>query len=401
MPREIEISLISILSSPGTSERVLKEFETQFGVHVQFQKQTWNTAWSELVHYSIYKNAPDISEVGSTWIGDLIGMNALRPFSPGEVNSLGGAQAFIPSAWNSGVGGDGLVWSIPWLIDSRLLYYRRDLLEKAGIDPAGTDHLSAAFQTHEALAATLQGLKQAGVETPWSVPTHKTRMSLHNSASWVWGAGGRFVSQDGRRALFSTPEALEGFRQYFELGRFLSPQARGLDDVQSDQMFWKGQVAVTLSGPWLLNDPSADPHVLANTGVTFPPGVPFIGGSSLVIWQSSQRSRDALALVRYLTSQQVQSTYLSAVGLLPARQEAFASLSKTSNPVSGFISQGLKVGRSFPLFPLWGLVEERLSSALGIIWQQFLSEPEIDVAELVERDLRLLARRLDLALNGR
>jgi multiple sugar transport system substrate-binding protein len=395
MPREIEISLISILSSPGTTERILQDFETQFGVQVQCQKHNWATAWSELVRYTIYKNAPDVSEVGSTWIGDLIGMNSLRPFSYGEINTLGGAQAFFPSAWNSGVSADGQVWSIPWLIDSRLLYYRRDLLERAGIDP------STAFLTHEALKGTIISLKQAGVETPWSTPTHKTRMSLHNVASWVWGAGGEFVSQDGKRALFNSPEALSGFKQYFELGQFLSPQARELDDVESDQVYWKGQAAITLSGPWLLSDPSADPLVIANTGVTFPPGVPFTGGSSLVVWQSSQNPREALSLVRFLTSLQVQSTYLSAVGLLPARQEAFALLPSNANPISSHISQGLKVGRSFPLFPLWGLVEERLSSVLGAIWQKFLSDPDLDLGDQIERDLGLLARRLDLALNGR
>ena len=160
MPREIDISLISTLTSLETTERMMKEFETLFGMHVQIQKQTWGSAWAELVHYSIYKNAPDISEVGSTWIGDLIGMNTLRPFSNAEITSFGGSQAFFPSAWKSGVGEDGQVWSIPWLIDSRLLYYRKDMLEKAGIDPA------TAFQTHEALVDTLQRLTQAGVELP-------------------------------------------------------------------------------------------------------------------------------------------------------------------------------------------------------------------------------------------
>jgi multiple sugar transport system substrate-binding protein len=395
MPREIDISLISTLSNAGITERMLKEYESQSGAHVQLQKQSWGSAWAELVHYSIYKTAPDVSEVGSTWIGDLIGMNCLRPFTQVEIGSLGGSQAFFPSAWNSGVSADGQVWSIPWLIDSRLLYYRRDLLEKAGIDPA------TAFQSHEALVNTLRRLAQAGIEIPWASPTHKTRMSLHNVASWVWGAGGDFVSEDGKRTLFNLPEAMKGIKQYFELGRFLSPHANELDDIQSDALFSSGQVAVTLSGPWLLTNPGVDPQVIANAGVTFPPGVPFTGGSSLVVWQSTPRSRDALALVRYLVGQHVQSSYLSNVGLLPARIEAFSSLSSSSNPAASVLGQELKTGRSFPLFPLWGLVEERLSSAIGSIWQQFLTDPKVDLSELIERDLGLLARRLDLALNGR
>ncbi len=220
MPREIDISLISTLSNLGITERMLKEYENKYGAHTQLQKLTWGSAWAELVHYSIYKTAPDVSEVGSTWIGDLIGMNCLRPFTPAEIASFGGAQAFFPSAWNSGVSSTGQVWAIPWLIDSRLLYYRRDLLEKAGIDPV------TAFQSHAALVNTLQRLSQAGIEMPWASPTHKTRMSLHNVATWIWGAGGDFVSPDGKRTLFNSPEALKGFEQYFELGRFLSPNAK-------------------------------------------------------------------------------------------------------------------------------------------------------------------------------
>lgn len=395
MPREIDISLISTLTSPGASERMLQEFESQSGVHVQLQKQNWLTAWADLVRYTIYKNAPDVSEIGCTWIRDLIGMSAVRPFTQEEVLSFGGPQAFFPSAWASGVSEDGQVWSIPWLVDSRLLYYRQDLLEKAGIDPA------TAFQTHEALVDTLERLIQAGIKTPWAMPTHKSRMSLHNLACWVWGAGGDFLSEDCRRTTFTTPQALKGFRQYFELGRFLTSNARELADSESDRLFWKGRVAVTISGPWLLSDPGADPQIIAKTGACSPPGIPFIGGSSLVIWQSSTRRREALALVQFLTSQPVQSTHLAAVGLLPARLEAFASIPATINPAAVPFSQGLSKGRSFRLFPLWGLVEERLASTLGIIWHEFLADPNIDLAERIARDLEQLAHRLDLALDGR
>ena len=395
MPRTVELSLISILTSPGIAEGLLSDFESQYALQVQLQKQTWGTAWGELVRFSIYKNAPDISEVGSTWIGDLIGMHNLRPFTQYEIDGFGGVKAFIPAAWNSGVGPDGQVWAIPWLVDSRLLYYRKDMLEKAGIQE------ETAFRDHESLVNTLERLVQAGVDLPLALPTHKTRMSLHNVSAWVWAAGGEFVSEDGKRTIFASPQALTGFRQYFELGRFLSPQIRELDDYQSDRLFWDGQAAITISGPWLLNEPSANPQVVANTGVVFPPGKPFIGGSSLVVWESSKSPRDALALVRYLTSKQVQGSYLSKVGLLPARQDAFASISSASSPVIDLIRQGIETGCSFPLFPLWGLVEERLSSALGIIWKEHFSDTNLDLAELIEKNLGLLSRRLDLALNGR
>jgi hypothetical protein len=97
----------------------------------------------------------------------------------------------------------------------------------------------------------------------------------------------------------------------------------------------------------------------------------------------------------------VQSSHLSTVGLLPARLEAFALISSTANQAASLFSQGLNKGRSFRLFPLWGLVEERLASTLGIIWREYLADPQIDLAERIEQDLEQLAHRLDLALDGR
>jgi multiple sugar transport system substrate-binding protein len=226
-------------------------------------------------------------------------------------------------------------------------------------------------------------------------------MTLHNLASWVWGAGGHFLSPDGRQTLISDPASLKGFCQYFELGRFLAPGSRELDDTQSDAMFWSGKAAVTISGPWLLRDLSAAPEVLANAGITFPPGVPFVGGSNLVIWQNSTHPKEALALVKFLTSQHVQSTYLRNVGMFPARLDVLSAPPYSTDPVYGSLSRGFQEGRSFNLIPLWGFVEDRLSGTLSVIWTEVLESPDLDLSRSVIHNLELLARRLDLILAGK
>ena len=52
-----------------------------------------------------------------------------------ELNVLGGSAAFLPSSWQSSIVlGEKEVCAVPWLADTRLIYYRRDLLDKAGVD---------------------------------------------------------------------------------------------------------------------------------------------------------------------------------------------------------------------------------------------------------------------------
>ncbi|RPI33966.1 MAG: extracellular solute-binding protein [Chloroflexota bacterium] len=393
---EIELSIISVPGSSDLVDKALKEFEAQSGIRVKVHNMSWDSAWNELVRAAIYKkHGLDVSEVGSTWVGDLMEMNALHSFNQPEIRTIGGPEAFIQSAWLNGSSAGGKVsWAIPWLADSRFLYYRRDWLEKAGVDE------KTAFKTPAAFANTLQAIKDAGSDFPWVIPSRKTGMSLHNVAAWVWGAGGHFLSQDGKSTRFSEPAALQGFTQYFELGRFLAPTAHDLDDRQSDAMYWQGKAAATISGPWLLREPSMEPEIATKTGITFPPGVPFVGGSSLVIWEDSPNRREALALVKFLTSEYVQRNFLQNVGLLPVRIDVLSAPPFSDNPTYQSLSDGLQIGRSFRLLHLWGLVEDRLSKSLSFIWNKVLQEPETNVAEVVEQELSVLARQLDRILSG-
>ena len=59
---------------------------------------------------------------------------------PGELRP----GAFFEGAWNTNVV-DGTAYGVPWYVETRLLYYRKDIAEKAGITapPATWDDLKA------------------------------------------------------------------------------------------------------------------------------------------------------------------------------------------------------------------------------------------------------------------
>jgi multiple sugar transport system substrate-binding protein len=323
-------------------------------------------------------------------------MNALRPFKNEEVAALGGAGAFLPATWQRGVVTGDTMWAIPWLAETRVIVYRRALLQAAGIDE------KTAFSTPERLEKTLEMLQESGVSMPWIVPTTPTLNTFHNLTSWIWGAGGDFVDDQQRRVTFADPQARAGIRDYYRLYRFIAPEFYQLNANQVDGRFADGEAAMTINGPWAVfpsgeavgDDPPAGIHV------ALPPGVPCVLASHLVVWKHVpvRQERVAIELVRFLTDQQAQLTCSRQVGLLPARLETLAGPPFASDPMYQVFVNGLKSGRSFPAMRLWGLMEEQLTAAFGNLWASVLEAEEPELDALIRRELEPLAQRLNRIL---
>jgi ABC-type glycerol-3-phosphate transport system substrate-binding protein len=393
--------VLSLMQSEGYDPEkeirpLLDQFESEHRCRVQVRIISWETGRDELVKIALHGKGADISEIGSTWCSSYISMEALRPFTAPELSSLGGSSAFFPSSWKSGqLFGSDRQWAIPWLAAIRVLYYRRDLLEKAGIDE------KTAFGSSSQLAETLKCLQASGIPIPLVLATRNVVPPvLHSLASWIWGAGGDFVSKDGTEMLLNQPETRAGIRAFFKLGQFLAPEARGLNLAQAEARFWQGDAAVSLSwqAPILASiKKNADPKVLANLGVTTTPGVTFIGGSNLVIWRHVAHAQEALAveLVRFLTSQQVQSAYNTKIGYFPTRPDVIQNPPFSNDVFHQILMDGLNSGRSFPAISRWAIVEDRFIHLLGQLWDEVLADPNPDIDAIISNPLDQLCKRLN------
>lgn len=394
---ELELSIMASTPDPPEALRAaLADFEARRRIRVQVRVLPWETAWAELVKVMLYGTGPDVSEIGTTWIDSFSSMSALRPYARPEVASLGGPLVFLPTSWSSGsIPGQEQIWAIPWLSDTRVVYYRRDLFEQAGIDEQG------AFETPERLMQTLERLQASGIAMPWAMPTAQELPALHTLAAWVWGAGGRFMSADGQCTRFSEPEAQAGMRAYFALHPYMAPAARNLNDSQSITLFRQGHAAATISGQWLLNsirNQEAETEVSANLGVALAPGVPFVGGSNLVVWKHSRLPQRAVELVHFLVSQRVQFHYIPRAGLLPARLDALDTSFFTDDPFCRVIGESLKKGNGFRAPYMWGLIEDGLIATLSGLWRDLFADPELDLAQAINERVGRLAQSLDRTL---
>src|SRR5512133_3756424 len=116
---------------------LLAAFEREKEIQLSLRRVGWDRAWQVLLMEALEGKGPHVSQIGSTWVPTMAMLDASRAFCMDASSALGGASCFLPSAWESIKFAERPedVWAIPWSIYTFVLYYRRDLLEKAGIDP--------------------------------------------------------------------------------------------------------------------------------------------------------------------------------------------------------------------------------------------------------------------------
>lgn len=377
-----------IFNYSETIAKELLELGEKTNAQVDFQPLNWGEAWTSLMKASLYGREPDVAGIGSSWISDFAGMNSLRPFTQDDIRKIGSPDSFLHSNWLSCLA-NGQVWSIPWAADTRLLYYRRDILEKVGLDE------QTAFTTHDALDHTLERIKQYGYPVPFAIPTQITRMTLQYMSSWVWEAGGEFITANGQRTLFNSPGIRLGMLRYFSLGKYLAPPAQLLSESQSDDIFVRGEAAVILSGSWLMRNLTGGFWSHEHRWGARLPRIPYMGGTNLVIYRSSQQVAKALDLIRFLTSSHLQEVLLDLKGLLPVRQSVYQSERVTRDPFYSAISQGIQHSRVFPSFHLWGLVEDRTTRAFAQIWRDMFLHPGKSVETILDEHIPPLVHELE------
>ena len=376
---------------------LLDSFEHQHNIHVDFEITNWRTGWARLVEMTIYGRGPDLSEVGSTWMVDLVRMNALQSFSQAEMRLIGNENDFIQANWKTGstpgsTGSPPAVWGIPWLADARVIFYRRDFLEQANIDP------TQAFKHVDELSQTVAALKVHGFNLPVSLATLRSHMNIHHMASWIWDCGGDFMIPNGKRVAFDDPKALRGMCYYFGLGPYIPANYHKISEDDIDPIFISGEAALLFSGSWLIGTPGLN-ALHTNLGLAPMPGGTFSGGSHLVVWKHSQKKEAALLLSDFLVKHSVEHGIFPTFGL-PAYLPDWAATPFMEEPYFSAFRNALQGGRSFPTNELWGLVEKRLADTVPSIWEKVLDSEKPDIEKILAESIIPLARLLNLSLEG-
>lgn len=398
---EITFSLMQNTEQTGPAlRRVLDEFERRHNIRVNLKVLAWETARQEIKGYALQQRGPDVSVMATTWVKDLISMNALQPLKNRSTGLLvGKPEDFIAATWETTHGDvEDTPFSVPWLVDTYVIHYRRDLLEKAGIDP------QTAFSSLAQLDDTVRRLNEAGTPFPVQLPYSYDRFcTLHTLAAWIWSKGRDFCTPDGKRVLYDQPEALQSILEYFHLASHVKADARQqLMRPDSYNLFRQGQAALAFAVLTLTRDrDTIPPAVLENWAAAPFPGPHFVGGVNLVVWKYCRREQAAQELIRYLNRPEVVLECAKAMLTSPARLDALSSDEYQSDPILRVVGESARTGRGHLPVPMWGLIEDRLCDALTTIGATVLDSPDGNADAMITQTIKATAKRLNLTLEMR
>jgi multiple sugar transport system substrate-binding protein len=343
-------------------QRMVPEFERRVpGVRVRVQQIPWSAAHEKLLTAYVGRAMPDVVQLGTTWLPEFVAVEAVEPLDPWLADST----VVRPEEYFAGVFEadviDGVTFGVPWYVDTRVLFYRSDVLSEVGYaqPPA----------TWDGWLEAMSRIKAHGGRDRYAILLPMTEWEMPVILALQRGAG---LLRDGDRyGDFRDPAFREAFAFYLELfRRELAPRAGEAQVANLYQDFANGYFAFYVSGPWNIGEFSRRlPASMAGRWATAPmagldaghPGVSLAGGASLAIVRSSRHKDAAWQWIAYLSEPARQIEFYRLTGDLPSRTSAWDDPVLRDNPYARAFSSQLRHLRATPKIPEW----ERIASKIG------------------------------------
>jgi multiple sugar transport system substrate-binding protein len=323
-------------------------------VTVNVTPVAWDQAATKLQAAIGSGETPDVSQMGTDMMGQFAATGGLEAV-PDSVDS----SQYFESAWNTNVV-DGTTYGVPWYVETRLLYYRTDIAEQAGVTAAPTNWT-------ELKDAAKKFQQQGGAEWGISLGTKNSQEYL----PFVWSNGGDVMADDGTFTLDS-PEAVEALTYYdsfFEEG--LSPKSvpEGFDITPA---FVTGSHPMFISGPWhigLIEDAGgADIEgkwaIAPMPGKDSAPGTSFVGGSNFVVFKDAPNKAAAWAWIDFVSRPETQVMWYQEATVLPAVQAAWDDPALAGDENVALFGEQLGSTAAPPAIPTWAEIATSINENL-------------------------------------
>lgn len=307
-------------------------------------------------------NTPDVTEVGNTQAATFTTVGAFMDITD-MYDELGG-DSLLEGFVAAGSVGES-VYAVPYYFGSRMVWYRPDLYDEAGVE------VPATLADYTEANATLLDDDVAG--------SYTAGQDWRSGISWIFAHGGEIAEfADGEwTATLSSPASIEGMQAWQELFTTTSVATSTDNDTTTYQAinddFLSGTPAASTMAPnwayWSLGDleENEDGEQVATWndekfGAYALPGVDggiapvFAGGSNIAVSQATQHEAGAKELMRIIFSEEYQ-TMLAENGLGPANLD-YADAYVEAAPMGEIGLEAAESAKLTPAAPGWAAVEE-------------------------------------------
>jgi trehalose/maltose transport system substrate-binding protein len=328
-------------------ERELRQFTRGTGIQVRLLPSPESTReqmalWRELLRPGV--SGPDVYTIDVIWPSMLNENFAnLKPYFGSEIS--GGFPAITASYTV-----DNKLVAVPYDANIGLLYYRTDLLREYGYrEPPGT------WDELESMAARIQAGERAKAKKQfWGFVWQgaATEALTCNALEWQAAEGGGQIIEKDKTISVNNPDAIRAWQRAARwVGSISPPGVVGYKEWDTLNVWVAGDAAFMRNWTSAYVDGQASGSPIRNQfDVSLLPGgkagrVGTLGGTGLAVSRFSSHPREAVELVRYLISSDVQAKRSRVLTEPPTRPELYDLPEVLElNPRFALFSQAFRTG---------------------------------------------------------
>ena len=375
---------------------LIPDFERQNpNIRVEVQQIPFISAHEKLLTAFAGDATPDIAQLGSSWVTEMVALGALEPLDARMRTSAVNPSDYFGGPMRGNVV-DGRTWGIPWYADTRLLFYRSDLLRAAGFAAPPADWAG--------WLRAMRAVKARGRPGDYAIllPINEYEPLL----ALALQQNDPLLRDGGRYGNFASAGFTRASDFYFGLFREgLAPPVSNTQISNVHDEFARGRFVFYISGPWQIGEFRRRlPPERQGDWMTAPlpgpdgPGASIAGGASLVIFARSPHKDAAWRLIEYLSRPEVQLRFFVDSGDLPARRDVWRFPRLAQDRYAAAFRDQLERAVPPPAVPEW----ERIAQQMRIIGERtvagqidpagFRATLDADTDRILERRRWMLAR---------
>jgi multiple sugar transport system substrate-binding protein len=338
-------------------------------------------------------DGPDVLNIGNTWAVTLQETGAFEPVEGKFLETVGGKDRFLSSAWETAGAPDKTPTSIPLYSQAYSLYYNTKLFEQAGI--------SEAPKTWEDFLAAAKKLTKDtngdGKNDQWGItaPAGSVTNGAHQAFIRGLQNGGSLFDESGKPT-FNSAEQVQGVRQWVDLmakDKVMAPAdaessegssaVTNLIDGKAGMLFDQNPVKNFTARDF--KDWAVAPMPVMNLSDTGDKGTQsFVAGSNVSVFKNSKNKESAYKLVAFLTSDAEQVYLNDAYTSLPSVKAAYDDPKFKTDAAKQKQKTLAEHAKPMPLIAKEGQMETLVGGAVKALFAQAatgeLSEQDIEKA---------------------
>lgn len=353
-------------------KQAAKDYEQQTGIHINIAEFPYTNLFEkELIDLNARTGAYDLIMLDDPWFPKFASLKVLTDLTPllQKRGKSGPDDDFV--ATSIALGREpyqtGALYALPYVGNSQLFFYRKDLFQKNNLkEPATWDDVLVA-------AKTISENETNGAPGGGKVYGYVMRAAQGNAAvadfmPIFWAFGGEMFDASGQPTV-NTPEGIAALKLMIELGKYAPPGYASFNADEVGAHLLQGTAAMSINWPaWIssFSDPSKSKVIGQMEFGQLPaannPGRAEIGNWLIAIPRDAKNIEAAMDFLLWATNRE-QMKLSAQRGNPPTRKSLFTDPELVAKfPSYPAQLRSLESSRPRPRTPLWNEIE----NAFGI-----------------------------------